>query len=108
MNLLLLGRGKTGSLVAEVAAERKHHIQIAGAKENAASAALTPDRLRDIDTVIDFTTPHCVLTNMATPSLARSRARNVNSQAIENGGLVMIHSGLMIGASWRKSTGAVP
>jgi 4-hydroxy-tetrahydrodipicolinate reductase len=64
MNLLLLGRGKTGSLVAEVAAERKHHIQIAGAKENAASAALTPEKLHDIDAVIDFTTPHCILGNI--------------------------------------------
>ena len=64
MNLLLLGRGKTGSLVAEVAAERKHHIRIAGAKENAACAALTPENLRNIDAVIDFTTPHCVLANI--------------------------------------------
>jgi len=64
MNLLLLGRGKTGSLVADVAAERKHHIRIAGAKENAACAALTPENLRDIDAVIDFTTPHCVLGNI--------------------------------------------
>jgi len=44
MKLLILGRGKTGSLVAEVAAERKHHIQIVGAKENAAGAALTPEK----------------------------------------------------------------
>ncbi len=64
MNLLLLGRGKTGSLVAEVAAERKHHIVIAGSKENAASAALTTEKLRNIDAVIDFTTPHCVLANV--------------------------------------------
>jgi 4-hydroxy-tetrahydrodipicolinate reductase len=64
MNLLLLGRGKTGSLVADVAAERKHHIRIAGAKENAACAALTPENLRDIDAVIDFTTPHSVLGNI--------------------------------------------
>jgi 4-hydroxy-tetrahydrodipicolinate reductase len=64
MNLLLLGRGKTGSLVAEVAAERKHHIQIAGAKENAASAALTAEKLHDIDAVIDFTTPYCILANI--------------------------------------------
>ena len=35
MNLLILGRGKTGTLVGELARERKHHIQIAGAKENA-------------------------------------------------------------------------
>src|ERR1039457_5250172 len=64
MNILILGRGKTGSLVADVAAERKHHIRIAGAKENAACAALTPENLRDIDAVIDFTTPHCVLGNI--------------------------------------------
>ena len=64
MNLLLLGRGKTGSLTAEIAAERKHHIVIAGAKENAACAALTTEKLRDIDTVIDFTPPHCVLDNI--------------------------------------------
>jgi 4-hydroxy-tetrahydrodipicolinate reductase len=64
MNLLLLGRGKTGSLVAEIAAERKHHIVIAGAKENAAGAALTAEKLHDIDAVIDFTTPHCVLANI--------------------------------------------
>jgi 4-hydroxy-tetrahydrodipicolinate reductase len=64
MRLLILGRGKTGSLVAEVAAERKHHLVIAGAKENASTAALTPEKLRDIDTVIDFTTPHCVIDNI--------------------------------------------
>ena len=64
MNLLLLGRGKTGSLVAEVARERKHHVQIAGAKENVACAALTPEKLRDIDVVIDFTAPHCVVANI--------------------------------------------
>jgi 4-hydroxy-tetrahydrodipicolinate reductase len=61
MRLLVLGRGKTGSLVAEVAAERKHHIEVAGATENPACAALTPEKLRDIDAVIDFTTPHTVV-----------------------------------------------
>jgi 4-hydroxy-tetrahydrodipicolinate reductase len=61
MNLLILGRGKTGSLVAEVAAERKHHIHIADSKENLACAALTPEKLRDIDSVLDFTTPHVVI-----------------------------------------------
>ena len=64
MRLLILGRGKTGSAVAEVAAERKHHIVIVGAKENTSSAALTPEKLRDIDTIIDFTAPHCVLGNI--------------------------------------------
>jgi len=64
MNLLLLGRGKTGSAVAEVAAERKHRLAIAGSKENASNAVLTAERLRDIDAVIDFTAPHCVIANI--------------------------------------------
>jgi 4-hydroxy-tetrahydrodipicolinate reductase len=64
MNFLVLGRGKTGSLVAEVAREREHHVQVAGAKENVACAALTRSKLRDIDAVIDFTTPHCVIANI--------------------------------------------
>ncbi|HEY1677649.1 MAG TPA: 4-hydroxy-tetrahydrodipicolinate reductase [Candidatus Sulfotelmatobacter sp.] len=64
MNLLLLGKGKTGSLVAEVAAERKHHIRVAGAEENANCAALGAEQLRDVDTIIDFTAPHCVIANM--------------------------------------------
>ena len=64
MNLLVLGPGKTGSLVAKFAAERKHHVRVAGAKENAACAALTPEGLRDVDAVIDFTTPQCVLANI--------------------------------------------
>jgi len=64
MRLLILGRGKTGSLVAEVAVERLHDIQIAGAEENSACAALTPQKLNDIDAVLDFTTPHCVIANI--------------------------------------------
>jgi len=64
MNLLLLGRGKTGSLVAEVALERKHHIRVAGSADNAACAALAADNLHDIDAVIDFTTPHGILANI--------------------------------------------
>ena len=64
MNLLILGRGQTGSLIAEVAAGRKHHVRVAGSKENAACAALTPESLHSIDLVIDFTTPHCVVANI--------------------------------------------
>ncbi|HTW59757.1 MAG TPA: 4-hydroxy-tetrahydrodipicolinate reductase [Terriglobales bacterium] len=64
MNLLILGRGKTGSLVAEVAAERKHHVRVAGAKENPACAALTAEKLHDIDAIIDFSTPHVVLNHI--------------------------------------------
>jgi 4-hydroxy-tetrahydrodipicolinate reductase len=64
MNLLILGRGKTGSLVAEVAAERKHHVRVVTSQENPACAALTPETLQAIDSVIDFTTPHAVLAHI--------------------------------------------
>ena len=61
MKLLILGRGKTGSLVADVARLRGHEVDVAGAAENAAASALTADKLRDIQVVIDFTAPSSVL-----------------------------------------------
>jgi 4-hydroxy-tetrahydrodipicolinate reductase len=61
MKLLLLGAGKTGSLVAEVARERGHHLEVLRSTENASAAALTKDRLAPYNVVIDFTAPHCVL-----------------------------------------------
>src|SRR5712672_1412250 len=64
MNILLLGRGKTGSLVAEVARQRGHDIQVAGAKENAGAAALAPEKLGKTDVVIDFTAPSSVVTHI--------------------------------------------
>ena len=66
MHILLLGRGKTGSLVAEVARRRGHDVQVAGAAENAACAALTTERLGGVDVVIDFTAPSCVVGHIET------------------------------------------
>jgi 4-hydroxy-tetrahydrodipicolinate reductase len=62
MNLLILGRGKTGSLVAEVAHARRHHVRVLGS-ENANASFLTPDFLATVDAVIDFTAPDSVATN---------------------------------------------
>jgi 4-hydroxy-tetrahydrodipicolinate reductase len=64
MNILILGRGKTGALAAEAARVRKHQVAVVGAAENAACAALTADKLSAIDVVIDFTAPHCVLSHI--------------------------------------------
>jgi 4-hydroxy-tetrahydrodipicolinate reductase len=64
MNILILGRGKTGSLVAEVAREWSHHVHVLGAAENPEGAALTADKLAAIDVVIDFTNPAVVLQNI--------------------------------------------
>jgi 4-hydroxy-tetrahydrodipicolinate reductase len=64
MNILILGRGKTGSMVAEVARQRRHNIQVVGTSENTGGAALTPEKLRGIDVIIDFTTPSSVLSHI--------------------------------------------
>src|SRR4051812_22509907 len=64
MNLVLLGRGKTGSLVAEVGRERKHHVSLVGSKENAAGEALSARHLQGVDAVVDFTGPHCVVAHI--------------------------------------------
>ena len=61
MKLLLLGAGKTGSLVAEAARARGHEVVTLRSAENQQACAFAPDKLEAIDVVIDFTTPHCVL-----------------------------------------------
>jgi 4-hydroxy-tetrahydrodipicolinate reductase len=63
MNFLILGRGKTGSLVAEVARARRHHVQVLSAAENASARALTPDTLSTVNVVIDFTSPSAIMAN---------------------------------------------
>ena len=63
MNLLILGRGKTGSMVAEIAFSRRHHVRVLSSAENAGASALTPDALATTDAVIDFTTPAAVVAN---------------------------------------------
>ena len=64
MRILVLGMGKTGKLVAEVAAERGHSVNVLDAKENADASALTPPFVAGFDVVIDFTTPEAVIQNM--------------------------------------------
>jgi len=64
MKLLLLGTGKTGSLVAEVVRERGHEVEILRSAENQKAGALTKERLSSVDLVIDFTTPDSVLENI--------------------------------------------
>jgi 4-hydroxy-tetrahydrodipicolinate reductase len=63
VNLLILGRGKTGSVVAEVAHARRHHVRTLDVDENADASALTPAFLVPFDVAIDFTTPSAVIGN---------------------------------------------
>lgn len=64
MVFLVLGRGKTGSVVADVASEHGHSVRVIGEEENRNAAALTPPMLAHFDAVIDFTTPEAVLSNL--------------------------------------------
>ena len=64
MHFLILGKGKTGTLVAEVARQRHHRVEALGGKDNPDAVALTDDRLHAIDVVIDFTAPRAVVPNI--------------------------------------------
>jgi 4-hydroxy-tetrahydrodipicolinate reductase len=64
MKFVLLGAGKTGAVVAEVAESRGHSCEIIEVQENRNGSALTRQRLAGIDAVIDFTTPDAVMTNI--------------------------------------------
>ena len=64
MKFLVLGRGKTGALVAEVAKECGHEVRTLASQENQEGRGLTPELLREIDVVIDFTTPQAVIPNI--------------------------------------------
>lgn len=71
MKLLVLGRGKTGSLVAQVARERGHEVSVLCAADNPKACALTSEKLAAIDVVIDFTAAHAVLDNITACVAAR-------------------------------------
>ena len=64
MRILVLGQGKTGKLVAEVAAQRGHGVHVLDLQENPHGAALTPPFVTGFDVVIDFTSPESVVQNM--------------------------------------------
>ena len=64
MLFLVLGMGKTGSLVAEVARERGHSVRAMDINENAAAGGLTPPTLAGVDVVIDFTNAEAAVENM--------------------------------------------
>jgi 4-hydroxy-tetrahydrodipicolinate reductase len=64
MRILVLGAGKTGKLVAEVATKRGHSVYVLDAKENKEAAALTMPFVTGFDVVIDFTAPEAVVQNM--------------------------------------------
>ncbi|HUQ50452.1 MAG TPA: dihydrodipicolinate reductase C-terminal domain-containing protein [Terriglobales bacterium] len=71
MKILVLGKGKTGSIVAETARLRGHNVTSIGSEENPSAAFLTQEKLNDTDVVIDFTTPTAVIENISACTRAR-------------------------------------
>ena len=63
MLLLVLGKGKTGSIVAQVAKERGHSVRVMD-RENSGGSALTAPLLAQVDVVIDFTNAEAAVENM--------------------------------------------
>jgi 4-hydroxy-tetrahydrodipicolinate reductase len=64
MQFLILGKGKTGSLVADVAHERGHAVRALDIAENEHASALTAANLAGVDAVVDFTAPEAAVENM--------------------------------------------
>jgi 4-hydroxy-tetrahydrodipicolinate reductase len=64
MLILILGKGKTGSLVAEVARERGHIVRALDIFENEHASALTAPSLAGVDAIIDFTAPEAAVENI--------------------------------------------
>jgi 4-hydroxy-tetrahydrodipicolinate reductase len=64
MLVLVLGKGKTGSLVAEIARERGHGVRALDINDNPHASALTAPNLAGVDVVIDFTAPEAAVENM--------------------------------------------
>src|SRR4051812_28557854 len=73
MKLLVLGKGKTGSVVAEIAQERGHNVTSFDEHDTADGFALSVENLRDlaIDVAIDFTAPDAVIENICACSRAK-------------------------------------
>ena len=64
MQILVLGKGKTGSLVADVARERGHVVRALDIDDNPHASALSVAKLAGVDVVIDFTAPEAAIENI--------------------------------------------
>jgi 4-hydroxy-tetrahydrodipicolinate reductase len=108
--MLVLGSGKTGSLVREVAQERGHAVQVLTSIENADARALTADFLGAFDVAIDFTTPDAVMQNIAACAQARvplvvgttgwcQQIPNVKQAVEQNGTAILFGSNFSVGVN---------
>jgi 4-hydroxy-tetrahydrodipicolinate reductase len=108
MLILVLGKGKTGTLVAEVARERGHGVRALDIYENEHAAALTAPNLAGVDVIIDFTAPEAAVENMrAALSLGcrivvgttgwYAKLADMKALALKRGGALLYASNFSIG-----------
>ena len=65
INIALLGYGKMGKTIAQLAPQRGCHVRLTmDIDANAEGAGITGKNLRGVDVCVDFTTPDAVLTNI--------------------------------------------
>jgi len=63
MNIALLGYGKMGKEIEQIALSRKHNIVLKVDEHNAAT--VTKEQLKQADVAIEFSTPHTVIGNIS-------------------------------------------
>jgi len=108
MLILVLGKGKTGSLVAEVSRERGHGVRALDINDNQGASALTAPNLAGVDVVVDFTAPEAAVENMrAVLSLGcrivvgttgwYSKLADMKALAIQRGGGLLYGTNFSIG-----------
>jgi 4-hydroxy-tetrahydrodipicolinate reductase len=64
MQIAIVGDGKMGRAVAELARERGHVVLVIGREENAGGAALTREALAGVDVAVEFPRPVAVVANL--------------------------------------------
>jgi 4-hydroxy-tetrahydrodipicolinate reductase len=72
VRVLLLGHGKTGASVADIAKHRGHEVRTMRSQDNQDGRGLTLNVLTHTDVVIDFTTPQAVIPNVIRCAEART------------------------------------
>ncbi len=108
MLMLVLGKGKTGSLVAQIARERGHSVRVLDWKENAGAGALTAPTLAHIDVVVDFTNAESAVENLRSCLALGARVvvgttgwydklPDMKALAIRKGGALLYGSNFSIG-----------
>jgi 4-hydroxy-tetrahydrodipicolinate reductase len=64
MNVLVLGKEKTGALIAQIACDRGHTVRVLNSHESMSASGLLNGSLSSLDVVMDFTSADAVLANI--------------------------------------------